>query len=618
MRTNYSYWGRLMTVHWSRSSQAIKCLGWTAMLAAAGMFPLAESLAQVNIGGSGGTGVQVGSGGGTRVSGGTTTSGSVRAGTSGTVRTAPNAGVRTNVSPSVRATVPNTGVRANVTAPNTGVRANVTAPNTGVRANVTAPNTGARANVNPSVSGSVNGRARVAPNAAVRANANAPNTGVGANVGVPNTGVGANVNVPNTGVGANINAPNAAVGANVNAPNTGVGANINTPNANVGTNVNPSVSGAAGATAGTGNIGAATTGQAGANLGANVNAAGAGAQAGAATTAQGTARTAPKWRTATPQQLAKVQTNLNSAIKSSATTNATATGGTSGSASVNPQRAAYMAGWANGVRSGYYYGGSPFFGGSPFYNQGFWTGRNLIGLGISAATGTPYGYSGGYGGMYGGLGGGWWGYSPWLGYQPWSYWWGTPAWNGINTWTGYGWNSPYYYDYGPGGTVVYQGNQVLVNGQTVGTSADYAQTAAELATIDANMIANVKPEDWMPLGTFSMAISTDESNPSRVLQLALSKQGLISGTVFNRNSGNTYTVQGRVDKDTQRVAFTIGDQKDTVFETGLFNLTQQEANLLVHFGPTQTQNYLIARLPPPESGTQATQSAAVPQPEIAR
>ena len=49
---------------------------------------------------------------------------------------------------------------------------------------------------------------------------------------------------------------------------------------------------------------------------------------------------------------------------------------------------------------------------------------------------------------------------------------------------GYGWNNGYYYDCGPGGNVVYQNGQVQVDGQAVGTDAEYAQSAAELANVD--------------------------------------------------------------------------------------------------------------------------------------
>jgi hypothetical protein len=103
-----------------------------------------------------------------------------------------------------------------------------------------------------------------------------------------------------------------------------------------------------------------------------------------------------------------------------------------------------------------------------------------------------------------------------------------------------------------------------------------------------------------------MAVSDGEVDPARVMQLAVSKNGLISGTIYNRQSGNTYTVQGRVDKESQRVAFTIGDDASRVLETGLYNLTQEQTPVLCHFGPNQSQVYLLARLPePPHEGEAA-------------
>ena len=85
--------------------------------------------------------------------------------------------------------------------------------------------------------------------------------------------------------------------------------------------------------------------------------------------------------------------------------------------------------------------------------------------------------------------------------------------------------------------------------------------------------------------------------------------------IHNNKSDKTYTVQGRVDKDTQRVAFTIGNDPNTVMETGMFNLTQNETPVLVHFGPTQTANYLFVRLPEPsQEQAAAATTAAAPQP----
>ena len=224
-----------------------------------------------------------------------------------------------------------------------------------------------------------------------------------------------------------------------------------------------------------------------------------------------------------------------------------------------------------------------------FNNNNWWIGRGLIGWG--------YGF-GGYG--YGGFG-----YQPWLGLRPWSYWWNTPSWNSCVSWfPSYGWNQGNYYNYGPDGNIVYQDGQVIVNGEDVGTAAEYADSAAELAEVDPAAIQATAPEDWMALGTFSMAVADNEVDPARVMQLAVNKEGMVSGTIHNRLSGNTYTVQGRVDKDTQRLAFTIGDDRNTVIETGIFNLTQDQTPVLCHFNGSQTQTYLLARLPaetPPDA-----------------
>jgi hypothetical protein len=70
--------------------------------------------------------------------------------------------------------------------------------------------------------------------------------------------------------------------------------------------------------------------------------------------------------------------------------------------------------------------------------------------------------------------------------------------------------------------------------------------------------------------------------------------------MHNSSTNKTYVVQGRVDKETQRAAFTIGDKSDVVMETGIFNLTKPQTPVLVHFGPSKTETYLLVRLDPPK------------------
>jgi len=88
--------------------------------------------------------------------------------------------------------------------------------------------------------------------------------------------------------------------------------------------------------------------------------------------------------------------------------------------------------------------------------------------------------------------------------------------------------------------------------------------------------------------------------PSLYLQLAISKQGVISGTLKNTLTGKVQTIEGMADKQSQRVAWTVADQERPIMETGLENLTQDSAPALIHFADGQTQQWLMVRIPEPK------------------
>jgi hypothetical protein len=164
-----------------------------------------------------------------------------------------------------------------------------------------------------------------------------------------------------------------------------------------------------------------------------------------------------------------------------------------------------------------------------------------------------------------------------------------------------------FYDYSSGGNVVYQDDNVYIGGQQVATADEFAQSAAALATVEPPATEeDAQAAEWMPLGTFAVSTSEKETDPTRVMQLAVDRQGIISGTMLNTITNESQPIQGAVDKDTQRVAFRIGDNQDVVAETGLYNLTQSDVPLLVHYGTDRTENYLLVRLDaPPEDGEEA-------------
>lgn len=146
----------------------------------------------------------------------------------------------------------------------------------------------------------------------------------------------------------------------------------------------------------------------------------------------------------------------------------------------------------------------------------------------------------------------------------------------------------------------YENNMVYVDGQEVGTPQDFAASAAELATVEPPASEQeAEDADWMPLGTFAVSSNQKEAQPTRVVQLAINKQAVISGTLYNESTDQATTILGQADKETQRVALRVGESEDIVLETGLYNLTQDEAPVMVHFGPDRVENWLLVRLEQP-------------------
>ena len=87
-----------------------------------------------------------------------------------------------------------------------------------------------------------------------------------------------------------------------------------------------------------------------------------------------------------------------------------------------------------------------------------------------------------------------------------------------------------------------------------------------------------------------------------LVQIAVSKEGIIAGTFYNDTTDAGRPLEGTVDRATQLAAWKFSDGKNTdiVMETGIENLTKDESTALVHFGPTKTQTWLMVRLPAPE------------------
>jgi hypothetical protein len=172
------------------------------------------------------------------------------------------------------------------------------------------------------------------------------------------------------------------------------------------------------------------------------------------------------------------------------------------------------------------------------------------------------------------------------------------TWAALGGWIGYG--EPTSYAYGE--NVYYQDDQVYYGDQPVATADQYAEQADTIAA----SAPQTTPEnsEWLPLGVFALTQDDQASGvePTIFMQLAISKEGVISGTLDNTATNQVQTLEGMADKKSQRVAWCVKGQKRPIMETGISNLTQDSCPALIHFADGQTQQWLMVRLPEPKQG----------------
>jgi hypothetical protein len=176
--------------------------------------------------------------------------------------------------------------------------------------------------------------------------------------------------------------------------------------------------------------------------------------------------------------------------------------------------------------------------------------------------------------------------------------WNTCTWDSAASYCGYA-EEPMYYDYG--GNVTYQDDGVYVDGTNVGDASQYYDQASTIATTGAKADAPADG-DWLPLGVFALT-KADETTSDVTIQLAINKQGVIRGNYTDTKTEKSQVVQGSADKKTQKVAFTVGDNTSNIIETGLYNLTKDEAPVLIHLGKDKTEQWLLVRLQQPDAAT---------------
>ncbi|MHB1036664.1 MAG: hypothetical protein ACYC0Y_18755 [Pirellulales bacterium] len=207
-----------------------------------------------------------------------------------------------------------------------------------------------------------------------------------------------------------------------------------------------------------------------------------------------------------------------------------------------------------------------------------------------------------------------WGYfTPgWHGRYPGAWWpgrwavvataWAVPTWAVVGPYCGYG-ESGTYYDYGQ--NVTYVDNTVYYGDQPVASAEQYYDQAGQIADSGAT----AQDEEWLPLGVFAVVADPAQTQTDKVVQLAINKEGVIRGNFQDFLADKVTPVIGAVDKKTQRVALRAEGNDSVVVETGLYNLTNDEVPVLVHFGPDRQEQRTLVRLKQPEGQEQQPQGA---------
>ena len=173
------------------------------------------------------------------------------------------------------------------------------------------------------------------------------------------------------------------------------------------------------------------------------------------------------------------------------------------------------------------------------------------------------------------------------------------------------------YDYG--NNIYYDNNEVYYGSTPTATADEYydqAQTLADSVPSTSTLVSEQQPlpametsesttpaagaEDWKPLGVFSL-VQGQQRNSTSVFQLAVDKNGVIRGNYDNLLTNEVKPVQGKIDKKSMRAAWTVGSNKTVVYDTGLYNLTQPQGSILIHFNKGKTEQWNLVRLDEPKA-----------------
>lgn len=184
-------------------------------------------------------------------------------------------------------------------------------------------------------------------------------------------------------------------------------------------------------------------------------------------------------------------------------------------------------------------------------------------------------------------------------------WWRPAAWGTLATWGAWRWSTPYYYDEGGYAYPLTSAETYYTYpyGTTTpySTNTPYSTTTTQSQPVQPVQSTQTTAEsggDWLPLGVFAVASNANAAaQTNRFMQLALNRSGEIAGVLYNSVTDAAQDLTGMVDPNSQKAYWSMADRTNSpIASTGIYNLTEDQTPVNVHFADGSDQTWTLVRL----------------------
>lgn len=180
--------------------------------------------------------------------------------------------------------------------------------------------------------------------------------------------------------------------------------------------------------------------------------------------------------------------------------------------------------------------------------------------------------------------------------------WRPAAWATLASWGAWNWSMPYYYDDG-GYAYPIATDESTYDYSSPPDASTYTSPSDTTPPVQTQPLLSGQTTapaagDWLPLGVFAIASDANTAaQTNRFIQLALNRDGEIAGVLYNSLTDAAKDLTGTVNNSTQMAYWSLANQPGApVASTGIYNLTQDETPVNVHFSDGSDQVWILVRL----------------------